>query len=390
MDQRPKIRPHWRLGLLLSAVLAAPALAEPDINALSLEQLANVQITSVSKQREPLSDAAASVFVISHDDVVQSGATSLGDILRLAPNIQVMQTSPSNYVITARGLNGNSADQNFSDKLLVLIDGRSVYTPLYSGVYWDMQDVPPEDIERVEVISGPGGTLYGANAVNGVINIVTKGAAATQGGVLDLTGGTNESSAALQYGGKLADDLAYRVYGKGFYQRSFDAGAGVSAHDGWSKPQGGFRLDWTPSADTLTLSGDLYGGAEAQAGAANNIISGGNITAQWQHPLDQGSSLDLLTYYDQTRRNTLNGGGIVLNTYDLEIQHNFSLGSWNSIVWGAGDRIYQYGITDRIAPANSLLFVPNGRTLNLANIFTEDHIPLMDRVQLAVGPQTGK
>ena len=140
----------------MSAALAAPAMAQDaaDVNALSIEQLADVQITSVSKQRESLSDAASAVYVISHDDVIQSGATSMGDILRLAPNLEVMQTSPTNYVITARGLNGNSADQNFSDKLLVLIDGRSVYTPLYSGVYWDMQDVPPEDIERIEVISG--------------------------------------------------------------------------------------------------------------------------------------------------------------------------------------------------------------------------------------------
>src|ERR1700721_1805357 len=196
---------------------------------MSIEQLADVRITSVSKAAEPLSDAPASVYVINHDDAIRSGATSLPDLLRLAPNLEVMQTSPANYEIAARGFNGNSADQNFPDKLLVLIDGRSVYTPLYSGVYWDMQDVLPEDIERIEVISGPGGTLYGANAVNGVVNIITRKAADTEGGVIDLSAGTLESSAMLQYGGALGDDLHYRVYGKDFYQRSFDSAPGVSA-----------------------------------------------------------------------------------------------------------------------------------------------------------------
>ena len=172
-------------GLLLSVSVLpegahAQQIADADIQQLSIEQLANVEITSVSKTPQPLSTAAAAIYVISHDDVIRSGATSLPDILRLAPNLEVMQTSPSSYEITARGFNGNSADQNFPDKLLVLIDGRSVYSPLYSGVYWDVQDVLPEDIEHIEVISGPGGTLWGANAVNGVVNIITRKASDTQ------------------------------------------------------------------------------------------------------------------------------------------------------------------------------------------------------------------
>jgi iron complex outermembrane receptor protein len=363
----------------------AQQLAQNDINQMSIEQLADVKITSVSKAAEPLSDAPASVYVINHDDAIRSGATSLPDLLRLAPNLEVMQTSPSNYVITARGFNGNAADQNFSDKLLVLIDGRSVYSPLYSGVYWDMQDVLPENIERIEVISGPAGTLWGANAVNGVINIVTRKAADTQGGYLDLGVGDEESSAALQYGGHLADDLAYRVYAKDFYQRAFDSSPGVSAHDGWSRPQAGFRLDWTPENDTVTLEGDLYGGAEAVLGTPNQVIGGGNITASWQHALDQGSNLQVLTYYDETERSMENGGAFWLNTYDFEVQHGFSLGGWNNIVWGVGDRADQYHITDRIASDSSLLFIPPSRTLNLADIFAEDHIPVTDRVQLTLG-----
>jgi iron complex outermembrane receptor protein len=249
-------------GVLLAAMAAASGaaaqqMAAADLGQLSIEQLANVEITSVSKAPEPLSDAAAAVYVISHDDVIRSGATSLPQMLRLAPNLEVMQTSASAYQITARGFNGNAANESFSDKLLVLIDGRSVYSPLHAGVFWDMQDVLPENIERIEVVSGPGGTLWGANAVNGVINIITRSAADTAGGLIELGAGDQQASAAIQYGGKLDEDVDYRVYAKDFYNRALDLANGASAHDGWSKPQGGFRLDWSPGADTVMLSGDI-------------------------------------------------------------------------------------------------------------------------------------
>ncbi|HVW72467.1 MAG TPA: TonB-dependent receptor, partial [Rhizomicrobium sp.] len=354
--------------------------------ALSIEQLADVEITSVSKSPQALSGAPSAIYVISHDDVIRSGAESVPEMLRLAPNIEVMQTSPSAYEITARGFNGSSAAQNFPNKLLVMIDGRSVYSPLYSGVYWDVQDVLPEDVERIEVISGPGGTLWGANAVNGVVNIITRKAGDTPGGFLALGVGDQYSSAALQYGGRLKDDLDYRVYVKDFYQRAFNTAAGVSAHDGWAKPQGGFRLDWDASAvDRITLSGDLYGGVESQPGSGNQDISGGNLTAHWQRDLGDGDSLQLLTYYDETRRSAAGGGAFTLDTYDIELQHNFKLGSWNNIVWGVGDRIHDYRITDRIGTDNSLLWNPGHRNLNLANIFAEDHIPLDDDVELTIG-----
>ena len=371
--------------MLAASPTAAQQMAPADVSQLSLEQLANVEITSVSKAPEPLSGAAAAVYVISHDDVIRSGATSIPEMLRLAPNLEVMQTSPSNYEISARGLNGNNADQNFPDKLLVLIDGRSVYTPLYSGVYWDMQDVLPEDIERIEVVSGPGGTLWGANAVNGVINILTRKSGDTKGGLLDLGIGDQESSAAIQYGGTLDDDVDYRVYAKDFYRRPLDSTSGAGAGDGWGKPQGGFRLDWSPNQDQVTLSGDIYGGAEAQPDAPNQRISGANLTAHWQHPLENGSTLQVLSYFDQTSRWAVDDGGFTLNTYDLELQHSFTLGSWNSIVWGVGDRVDQYRIADRIGAANSLTWSPNARALNLADIFAEDHIPVSDRVQISIG-----
>lgn len=372
------------VGFLPTGV-CAQQVADADLPQLSIAQLANVEITSVSKAPQPLSTAAAAVYVISHDDVIRSGATSLPDMLRLAPNLEVMQTSPANYQITARGFNGNSADQNFPDKLLVLIDGRSVYTPLYSGVYWDMQDVLPDDVDHIEVISGPGGTLWGANAVNGVVNIITRKAADTKGGLLTLGVGDQYSSSAVQYGGTLADNVDYRIYAKDFWQRAFDNGSGVNAHDSWTKPQGGFRLDWNEAADQVTLQGDIYSGAEGTLGGRDLIIAGGNLTAHWQHTLDEDSSFQLLTYYDETQRHQAGGGGIVLNTYDVEVQHNFKLGSWNDIVWGAGDRLLQYGITNEVAADSALLFQPGHRTLNLADVFVQDRIPLSDAITLIVG-----
>ncbi len=368
---------------------AAPAcaqqLAQADLNRLSIEQLANVEITTVSKQAQPLSEAAAPVYVIGRDDIAHSGANSLPEMLRLAPNLEVMQTSPYAWQITSRGLNGNSQAQNFPNKLLVLIDGRSVYSPLYSGVYWDMQDVLPEDIERIEVVSGPGGTLWGANAVNGVINIVTRGAGQTQGGFASLGAGNLSASAALQYGGSLDDDLSYRVYAKTFYDRAFDKHSGGDAHDGWGKPQAGFRLDWTPGTDSLTLSGDLFRGVEGQAATTNQTISGGNLTAHWSHPLENGAMLQVQAYYDSASRNSPGNGGFTLHTYDLEVQHEFAVAEWNSLVWGGGDRVAQYRIIPRVAAESSLLWEPAARSLNIANLFLEDHVRLGNRVEFTAG-----
>ncbi|HEX4178134.1 MAG TPA: TonB-dependent receptor, partial [Rhizomicrobium sp.] len=248
-----------------------------------------------------------------------------------------------------------------------------------------MQDVLPDDVDHIEVISGPGGTLWGANAVNGVINIITRKATDTQGGLLTLGVGDQYSSSAVQYGGSLADDVDYRIYAKDFWQRAFDSGAGTSAHDSWTKPQGGFRVDWDKAQDEVTLQGDIYNGAEGQLGGPDLITAGGNFTAHWQHKLDDDSSFQLLTYYDETQRHQQGGGGIVLNTYDAEGQHNFQLGSWNNIVWGAGDRLLQYGITNEVEATSALLFEPGHRTLNLADIFAQDRIPLGDTVELTVG-----
>jgi iron complex outermembrane receptor protein len=367
--------------VLLVGASSALAQSVEDLQNLSIEELANIQISSVSKSAEPLSDAPAAIYVISHDDIIRSGRTSIPEILRLAPNLEVAQLSATTYAISARGFNvGNNA--SMSDKLLVLIDGRSVYTPLFAGVYWDMQQVLPEDIERIEIISGPGATLWGANAVNGVINIITRKSADTQGGVLDIGAGNLERSASLQYGGRLSDNLTYRVHAEGFNFSPTQTSTGADAGDAWSKPQGGFRVDWTPPGDSLMLQGDLFQASEAPAGN----VSGRDLVANWQHQLAGGSSLQLQTYYDQARRLTDNSGsGFTIDTYDLELQHSINLGGWNDIVWGIGDRVISYEIEDAITPASSLLFVPSGRTLNLADVFVQDTVPLADKVKLTLG-----
>jgi iron complex outermembrane receptor protein len=354
----------------------ARAESAEDLERMSISDLADIDVTSVSKRSEPLSDAAAAVYVITHDQIMRSGATSLPEILRLAPNLQVAVINANSYAITARGFNGNAAD-----KLLVLIDGRSVYTPLFGGVLWDQQDVPPEDIERIEVISGPGATLWGANAVNGVINIITKNAGDTPGGVLALNGGNRGQRGDLQYGGRLGDDLNYRVYVDGFSNPSDKLSTGADAEDGWSKLQGGFRLDWTPPADKVTLQGNLYHATEGQAGSPDQDLLGGNLQIDWRHQLDGGSSLDVMAYYDATRRFTEDVAGYSLQTYDLEIQHSFSLGDRQKIVWGAGVRVYD----DAFKNAGPVVYLPDSSVEALADVFGQDSIALTRSLDLTLG-----
>ena len=341
----------------------------------------NVEVTSASKTAEPLSEAAAAIYVITRDDIARSGAMSIPEILRLAPNLEVFQLSPSNYVVTARGFNGDSQTESFSNKLLVLIDGRSVYSPLYSGVYWDAQDVMIQDIERVEVISGPGATLWGANAVNGVINIITRRTADTQGTLISLAEGNLERDAAARFGAVSGSDLTYRIYAKGFERDAFDTPAGASADDGWSKTQAGFRADWNPGPDALTVQGDVYRANERQPAGADVSIEGTNVLGRWHHTFDAYSAVEVQAYYDQTQRFTSGSAGIVLNTYDIELQDSFRLGSRHDIVWGAGERVNSYDITN----TTSLLFLPEHRALNLTDVFAQDSVAVTRTLKLILG-----
>ncbi len=343
-----------------------------DLQQMSIDQLESLDVTSVTRTTEALGEAPAAVYVITHDAILRSGGVTVPEILRLAPNLQVNQTSASHYVITARGFSGNNADQSFSNQLLVLIDGRSVYTPLFSGVYWDMQDLMPEDIERIEVISGPGATLWGANAVNGVINIITRKSGDTQGGLLSISAGNLEQSVSLRYGGRLADDLTYRAYLREYSGSDTQAAAG-NPHDHWSKPQGGLRFDWTPSdKDTVTLEGDAYSGWEGQ-GAGSEDVSGHNVLMQWNHAFDDDASLQVRAWYDGTSRSTPIGGGrFWLDMYDLDVQHSFNLDASNAVTVGGEMRVNRY----HIYGTSSLFYAPASRSLNLSDAFVEDSIAL--------------
>jgi iron complex outermembrane receptor protein len=382
---------RYLTGFCLAALFAllAPfgacafAQSVEDLQQMSIGDLANIDVSSVTKTTQALSDAPAAIFVISHEDIVRSGATSLPEILRLAPNLQVAQTSASQYVITARGFSGNNTAQNFSNKLLVLIDGRSVYTPLYSGVYWDMQDVMPQDIERIEVISGPGATLWGANAVNGVINIITRGSGQTQGGLVDVETGNLGTSVGVRYGGKIGDAATWRAYARDTIDYDTVTATGARAHDSWSKPQGGFRLDWNASpADTVTVQGDGYRGSEDQVGAPNDDIEGADVLARWSHDWQGGANLQVQAYYDHAGRLSEDGGGsFTVDTYDLDVQHSFSLGSRNQVVWGGGVRVARYDIQGTA----SLFFAPASATLDLSNLFVQDSLSITDRLKLIVG-----
>jgi iron complex outermembrane receptor protein len=376
------------MALALGGVARAEDLGGADttverLRDFSLEDLANLTVTSVSKRSEPLGAAASAIYVITHDDIARSGASSVPEMLRLAPNVQVTQTSASGYVITARGFNGNPGAQSFSNKLLVLIDGRSVYSPLFSGVYWDMQDVLPEDIERIEVISGPGATLWGANAVNGVINIITRHTSQTQGGLVDARVGDRGRQLGLRYGGKVSDALTWRIYGRGVADDSNLTATGAKAQDDWSRVQGGFRVDWAARpTDLVTLSGDAYRGSESQAGAGDENIAGRNLVARWNHTAATGAELQVEAYYDRAERATEGGGGkFKVNTYNIDVQDSFTLGERHQIVWGGGLRTSRYWISG----TPTFFFTPGSGDLNLANLFAQDTITLAPTVRLTVG-----
>jgi iron complex outermembrane receptor protein len=366
-------------GLLAAVLLAQPhagsAQTVEELNGLSIEQLGEIQVTSVSKSPQSLSDAPAAIYVITHDDIMRSGATTIPEILRLAPNLEVAQLNASSFAISARGFNvGDNA--SLSNKLLVLIDGRSVYSPLFGGVYWDMLDVLPENIDRIEVISGPGAALWGSNAVNGVINIITLPSSATQGGVLTLGAGNLERDVSLQYGGRLSPDLTYRVHGEFSGFSSYPQSNGQSADDAWSRPGGGFRLDWTPANDQLTVQGDLSTETEQPDGFNRS----NDLAVSWHHKFDDGSSLQILSYFDNDGRYDNNGSGFTLYTYDFEIQHNFTIAGWNNIVWGVGERAFRYMFEN-----TALALVPPNQTLNLADAFVQDTISLPYKVKVTLG-----
>ena len=369
-----------------------------DLKHLSLEQLMDVQVTSVARHPESLLQAAAAIQVITRDQIRRSGATTLAEALRLADNLEVAQKNSHDWGVSARGFNTQLAN-----KLLVMIDGRTVYTPLYSGVFWDVQDYLLEDVERIEVISGPGGTLWGSNAVNGIINIITRSAADTHGAYVEAGGGEHpQGFAGGRFGGSLAPGVDFRVYGKILDMDDEKLPSGADARDGWHQARGGFRLDAVASdRDNLSVHGDYYDGREEVVQAApiapGNIsaVSGDNLVGRWAHTFSSESDLSLQTYYDRTHLTLpvgpamlgtipLTPAGILrddLDTYDVDFQHRFSLGDRNHVVWGLGYRHTH----DVVQNAPGLAFLPPTLDQNLFSAFIQDELRLSPDWSLIVG-----
>jgi iron complex outermembrane receptor protein len=389
-------RPAW-LGLL-ALLCAGPALADAgdpvstqSMVDMSIEELSNIQITSVSKKPQRLLDAAASVFVITQDDIARAGATSIVEALRLAPNLQVGQVSASGYAVSARGMNGSA--NSAPNKLLVLIDGRSVYSPLFSGVFWDVQDVVLEDIDRIEVISGPGATLWGVNAVNGVINVITRHASHSQGTLAAIGAGSRGYDAAFRQGGTSAGGIHYRVSGKVFDRRHLELAGGAPVKDAWQRSKLGFRLDWQGGADQLMVEGNAYRGDAQQplpgaisvSGSAplldNIATAGGDLIARWQRSLADGASLSVQAYFDRTMRDVPPSFSEQLNIADLQVQHSLAPQGMHSWVWGANARISR----DRVTNSAFVAFLPAQLQQRWTSLFAQDEIQLGDKLRLTMG-----
>lgn len=365
---------------------------------LSVEDLLNVEVTSVAKKAQSLNDAAAAIFVISNEDIKRSGVTSIPDALRLAPGLDIAKINANQWAVSSRGFNGR-----FANKLLVLIDGRNAYSRSFSGVYWENQDVMMEDIDRIEVIRGPGAALWGANAVNGVINIITKNSAETQGGLLTGGGGNQERGfGSLRYGTKLGEDTTARAYVKGFDRNQNTLQSGGKAGDNWDKVQGGFRLDSQLSMqDALTVQGDVYKATINQfayfpqisapyqaTGNVSNDDVGGNLLGRFQHTFSPTSDYSLQFFYDAYKHQE----AIFTDsrhTLDLQFQHRFGLLDWHEIIWGGA---YNYGHDQLVGnplpngSAASINFNPTRINDQLASGFIQDEMTLIDnKVWLTIG-----
>ena len=377
-----------RAGLLLCvascftstlAQVAAPAASSQPLKALSIEELMSLEVTSVSRRPEKISKTASAIQVITSEDIRRSGATTLPEVLRLASNLHVAQVDSSQWAISARGFNNTLAN-----KMLVVIDGRSVYTPLHAGVFWDIQDVLLEDIERIEVISGSGATLWGGNAVNGIISITTKRAQDTQGLFVETGGGSQPRSFLnLRYGGGIGSSGHYRVYGKMFARDRTVFANGRDADNHWNMGQGGFRFDWQNSRrHQFTVQGDFYDGQLNSLNNQDTDLKGGNFLARWSRVFSDRSDMRLQFYYDRTHRSIPRSFAEDLTTYDVDFQHRFALGERNGLIWGLGYR----QIHDDIRNTNVLAFLPPQITRRRYNAFIQDEIALIkERLALTVG-----
>ena len=364
--------------------------AKPDLFNMDFEKVLEIKVFSPSKKEETVQDAAASIFVITDEDIRRSGVTSIPEALRLSPGVEVARQDSHTWAISSRGFN-----DEFANQLLVLIDGRSVYTPLFAGVYWDVQDLMLEDIDRIEVIRGPGATLWGANAVNGVINITTKSAKETQGWLVTGGGGTEEYGGGVRYGAKLHENGYLRVYGKWFDRDESKQPNGEDANDAWSVSRAGFRYDYLPTdKNAFTLQGDFYYGGLDQSVSQTELpptymrqntedvdVKGANVLGKWVHKFENDSELALKAYYDHTYRDRVVFAE-TRNTFDVDLQHRIQLGNRNDIVWGVNYNVS----SDELDNSFMVSFTPAERTTHLFSAFVQDEITLIEKkLRLTLG-----
>jgi iron complex outermembrane receptor protein len=377
-------------GRLAHAELDAGAISS--LKRLNVEELLDIEVTSVTRRPEPLLTAPSAIQVITQAQIRRSGAATLAQALRLADNLQVARRDASGWAISARGFNTDLAN-----KLLVMIDGRTVYTPLYSGVFWEAQDYLLEDIDRIEVISGPGGTLWGANAVNGVINVITKRADETQGLHAEAGAGSElDALAGLRYGGTLGSQVHYRVYGKYLDQGDSSLANGTETRDSWHRRQLGFRLENAEGGtDSLKLQGDYYSNHERAPGGGLTVMRGANLLGRWSRNLRGDDALNLRAYYDWTsldlpvapltiNRLQLSPAGTLhddLHTIDLDFYHRVRLGQKQVFTWGAGFR----NAHDVVANAPALAFLPTVLDQQLYSAFVQDELRLREGLSLTLG-----
>ncbi|TFZ08590.1 TonB-dependent receptor plug domain-containing protein [Ramlibacter humi] len=368
------------MALLAAAMTAGAAQAQQTATAtqladLTLEQLGNLEITSVSGRAQSLQQAAASVYVITAQDIRRSAATSLPEALRLAPNLQVAQTSAGQWAISARGF-----QDTISNKLLVLVDGRTIYSPLFAGVFWDANDVVLEDVDRIEVISGPGGTLWGANAVNGVINIVTRPAAETQGVLASATRSAHGGRESVRWGTRLGERTNVRAYAQAVDRGATQLPSGAPLADGSQLHQAGFRSDWAAGNQSLTVHGDFYeGGPDPASNLAPNV-RGYNLLARWDSETAGGSPYQVQAYVDSYDRDDPLVFRTSARTVDLQFTHDPRL-AFGQLLWGVGHR--QSRDDNQATPI--VAFLPASRTLTWTNVFAQYQWPLADKLQATAG-----
>ena len=364
-----------------------------NLSSASLEELMDIEVTSVSKKEQTLSKTGAAVFVIGQEDIRRSGASNIPDLLRMVPGVQVAQIASNQWAITIRGFNNL-----YSNKVLVLIDGRTVYVNSFAGVFWDQLDIAPENIERIEVIRGPGGTVWGANAVNGVINIITKSAADTKGGLVTASSGNRETDAVFgQYGGDAGSRGAYRVFGKYFNINKSTLGSGRPASDGWHGGGVGFRADLgISSRDTLSIQAEYRGtngGGETRAvldgpppsvALVNQPVDNdsGDILARWEHTFKGGSSTSI-QFYNNSLSRYESGFHLTENSVDVDFEHHLALGSRNDVVWGLDYRNTRG--TEKPTTAFAFTATPASRTDNLVSAFVQDEMRLGKSVYWTIG-----